>query len=190
MHISGHRTRLCVGWCMCVWERDTLQMSIILVHNYYHIFKVVFLGTYHFNSLLLVIVGSKLLYLMLKLKEPDVFFFFLKRTLLYLCCSRSIKWNTVQVWSLTRKGMWTIVTHYEKDGLYSANLSKRCLELKKTHPLKWKWLMARIVNPNLNILTTAANKKERGNISKWGNLTSRCKCLCWAQTISWALCKP
>lgn len=46
------------------------------------------------------------------------------------------------------------------------------------------------VNLNLNILTSSANKKEPGNISTRGNLTSPCKCLCSTQTICRTLCKP
>lgn len=49
MLTSGHTTRPCVGCCMCVCERETLQMPIILVHNHYHSSKVVFHNAYHCN---------------------------------------------------------------------------------------------------------------------------------------------
>lgn len=52
MHTSGHTTRVCVGWCMCVCDRDTLQ---ILLYNYYHSSEVLFLGTYHCNGYVLLV---------------------------------------------------------------------------------------------------------------------------------------
>lgn len=49
--------------------------------------------------------------------------------------------------------------------------------------------MDRNVNLNLNILRSSANKKEPGNISTRGNLTSPRECLCSTQTICRTLCK-
>lgn len=49
----------------------------------------------------------------------------------------------------------------DQEDVYPAHLSWRFLKVKSNHPVKWKPIMERISNQNLNILMTLANSNEK-----------------------------